>query len=90
VHQGVILVGREGDNGEAPPGKPTIPVTRPDWALDGSFLAFRYLKQLVPEFNKFLTEHPLPVPVPSAPGDPTGADLLGARLVGRWKSGKQS
>lgn len=38
---GEILVGETGDS-----------VTRPAWAKDGSFLVFRQLKQLVPEFNK--------------------------------------
>lgn len=69
----VILVGRQGDS-----------VTgRPSWALDGSFLAFRYLQQLVPEFNQFLTSNSPNV------NDPTvnTAELLGARLTGRWKSG---
>ncbi|KAI0100528.1 Dyp-type peroxidase [Nemania sp. FL0031] len=77
VRQGIILLGREGDA-----------VQRPSWALDGSFLAFRYLKQLVPEFDAFLEANPLPgFPISPAPGDPTSAELLGARLVGRWKSG---
>ena len=41
-YQSVILVGRDGD-----------PETgRPAWAVDGSFLTFRLLNQLVPEFNK--------------------------------------
>ncbi|GAP93476.1 hypothetical protein SAMD00023353_13300010 [Rosellinia necatrix] len=74
VSQGVILLGR--DN-----------TARPSWALDGSFLVFRYLKQLVPEFDSFLEANALDVPYARAPGDPTGAELLGARLVGRWKSG---
>ncbi|GAW16563.1 hypothetical protein ANO14919_059940 [Xylariales sp. No.14919] len=87
VRQGVILVGREGDDGVVIPGQPAQPVTRPSWALDGSFLAFRYLKQLVPEFDAFLEANALKVPRIRAPGDPTGAELLGARLVGRWKSG---
>ncbi|KAK5635331.1 hypothetical protein RRF57_011043 [Xylaria bambusicola] len=87
VRQGVILLGREGDDGLVfPPGSEAQPVTRPSWALDGSFLAFRYLKQLVPEFDTFLQENALKG-IPPAPGNPTGADLLGARLVGRWKSG---
>lgn len=41
----------------------------------------------MPEFNSFLEAKALPVPTPILPGDPTGAELLGARLVGRWKSG---
>lgn len=47
-------------------------------------MAFRQLKQLVPEFDKFLTDNPLPVPglTPEQ-----GSALLGARMVGRWKSG---
>ncbi|KAI1346831.1 hypothetical protein F5Y01DRAFT_319408 [Xylaria sp. FL0043] len=87
VRQGVILLGREGDDGLVVPGQSPQGVTRPPWALDGSFLAFRYLKQLVPEFDAFLEAKALKVPFPPAPGDPTGAELLGARLVGRWKSG---
>ncbi|KAI9652145.1 MAG: hypothetical protein M1831_007177 [Alyxoria varia] len=50
IAQGNILLGRDGD---------TIP--RPSWALDGSFLTFRHLPQLVPEFNKFLEKNPIPV-----------------------------
>ncbi|KAI0451629.1 hypothetical protein F5B21DRAFT_378645 [Xylaria acuta] len=88
VRQGVILLGREGDDGLVPGGSTTPQgVKRPSWALDGSFLVFRYLRQLVPEFDAFLEAKALQVPFPPAPGDPTGADLLGARLVGRWKSG---
>ncbi|RYC65969.1 dyp-type peroxidase [Xylaria longipes] len=87
VRQGVILLGREGDDGLVVPGGSTTPVKRPSWALDGSFLVFRYLKQLVPEFDTFLEANPLDVPPIQAPGDPSGAELLGARLVGRWKSG---
>ena|SRR5256885_9415483 len=79
VPQGIILLGREGD-------APDVPnATRPAWAKDGSFLCFRYLFQLVPEFDRFLIEHPLP----GAPPD-LASELLGARLVGRWKSGTSS
>ncbi len=49
---------------------------RPSWAVDGSFLCFRKLKQNVPEFRSFLKE--------TGDGNP---ELLGARLVGRWESG---
>lgn len=77
IPQGIILVGREGDGTSA---------QRPSWALDGSFLAFRYLHQLVPEFDSFLEQNALA----GAPSQKEGADLLGARLVGRWKSGMLS
>ncbi|KAG4442509.1 hypothetical protein IFR05_002009 [Cadophora sp. M221] len=70
VHQGVILVGRGGD---------TLEKLRPSWALDGSFLAFRKLKQNVPEFQKFLDDQAVETGLTS--------ELLGAKLVGRWKSG---
>ncbi|KAJ7592189.1 fungal peroxidase [Mycena floridula] len=50
---------------------------RPAWAKDASFLAFRQFEQRVPEFNKYLSDNALN-------GD---AELLGARMVGRWKSG---
>lgn len=70
VAQGVILTGRTGDPDAA---------KRPKWALDGSFLCFRKLQQLVPEFNNFLKQNALPS---------GGSELLGARLVGRWKSGQ--
>lgn len=67
IKAGIVLIGGDGD---------TI-TSRPTWAIDGSFLCFRKLKQLVPEFDCFLKA--------TAPANP---DLLGARLVGRWKSGK--
>ncbi|PVH95313.1 Dyp-type peroxidase [Periconia macrospinosa] len=78
IDLGVVLHGR---------GKDAI-TGRPEWSKDGSFLAFRKLPQLVPEFDKFLLD---------AAGNiksfddfldpPTAADILGARMVGRWKSG---
>ncbi|KAJ7098345.1 fungal peroxidase [Mycena epipterygia] len=73
VASGSILVGETGDS-----------VTRPAWAKDGSFLVFRQLKQLVPEFNKFLTDNPI---IEDGLTVQQGSDLLGARMVGRWKSG---
>ncbi|KAF7587911.1 hypothetical protein BBP40_006534 [Aspergillus hancockii] len=55
------------------------PVGQPDWATDGSFLVFRKLKQLVPEYNKWLDD--------TAPKHYLTSDQLAARLMGRWKSG---
>ena len=88
VPQGIVLALRDGDNGVVPPGKPAAGVHRPVWARDGSFLTFRKLQQLVPEFNRFMQANALTVP--PGPGNPTGAEFLAARLVGRWPSGKQA
>ncbi|ESK80689.1 fungal peroxidase, partial [Moniliophthora roreri MCA 2997] len=75
VDAGVILTGLEGDRNKD---------SRPAWAKGGSFLAFRQLKQRVPEFNKFLANNALTVPGLT---QQENIDLLGARMVGRWKSG---
>lgn len=49
------------------------------WMNNGSYLVFRRLKQFVPEFDTFVKQR--------AKELNTDSDLLGARLVGRWKSG---
>lgn len=77
IPQGLILAGRDGDV-TGPPNAP-VPTPRPAWALDGSFMAFRYLFQNVPEFQAFVDAFNPPN---------ASKDLLGAQLVGRWKSGK--
>lgn len=81
--------------GDALPGQTTVPLGtiitgesgdstfRPTWATGGSFLAFRKLKQLVPEFNQFLWDNAIQM---SGMTQQQGADLLGARMIGRWKS----
>lgn len=74
VDPGFFLLGETGD---------ASATTRPSWAQDGSFLAFRQLKQLVPEFDTFLTQNALSEPSLTAQQN---ADLLGARMIGRWKS----
>ncbi len=76
VHQGVILLKRDNDN---------TSLLRPSWAKDGSFLVLRYLFQLVPEFNTFLQNNPIKE---SSLTPEQGSELLGARLMGRWKSGR--
>ncbi|KAF5374576.1 hypothetical protein D9757_010184 [Collybiopsis confluens] len=75
VQPGIILVGEDGD---------TLNSSRPFWAQDGSFLAFRQLQQRVPEFNKFLLDNALSEPNFTLEQN---AELLGARMMGRWKSG---
>jgi deferrochelatase/peroxidase EfeB len=71
---GLFLLGETGD---------TLATSRPTWAKDGSFLAFRQLQQKVPEFDNFLTTNALNVPGLTPEEN---AELLGARMVGRWKS----
>ncbi|KAH7099486.1 dye-decolorizing peroxidase precursor [Auriculariales sp. MPI-PUGE-AT-0066] len=72
---GVIILGMDGDG---------LATVRPSWSIGGSFMAFRQLDQLVPEFNKFLLDR-----APAATGLTVQqrADKFGARLIGRWKSG---
>jgi len=74
VPAGVILLGEDSDPNAA---------SRPSWAKDGTFLAFRQLAQNVPEFNKFLTDNPI---IEDGLTPEQGSELLGARMVGRWKS----
>jgi Dyp-type peroxidase family len=49
------------------------------WMKNGSFMVFRKLQQLVPEFTTFIND--------SATASGVAPELLGARMVGRWKSG---
>ncbi len=60
--------------GYGPTANPKLP-----WMKNGSFMVFRRLKQLVPEFDKYLESQAQALGMDSV--------LLGARLVGRWKSG---
>ena len=68
-----------GENGDPDAAK------RDPWMVDGSFHVFRYLLQLVPEFDKFLADNPIKL---QGLSPAQGSELLGARLFGRWKSGK--
>ncbi len=55
----------------------------PEWMSNGSFQVFRRLRQDVPGFWAQVTQR-----VSSLPSDdPMKEDLLGAKLVGRWRSG---
>ena len=57
--------------------------TRPVWMNDGSFLVFRKLHQDVFKFDALVAKA-------SSLGDDTtkSAEKLGAKLMGRWKSGR--
>ncbi|KAL0575541.1 dye-decolorizing heme-containing peroxidase [Marasmius crinis-equi] len=73
VKPGVILLGEEGDN-----------ITRPTWAKDGSFLCWRQLQQLVPEYHQYLDQN---APDVSGLSRDESVHLFGSRMMGRWKSG---
>jgi deferrochelatase/peroxidase EfeB len=72
VNPGIILVGEPGDT-----------VSRPAWAKDGSFLAFRQLRQLVPEWNNWIYSAAPPI---AGFTQQQSADLMAARMIGRWPS----
>ncbi|KAJ5465628.1 Dyp-type peroxidase [Penicillium desertorum] len=71
---GMIVCGYEGDK-----------MNQPSWAKDGSFLAFRDLQQLVPEFEEFMEENAKHAPFTQ--DHPKPAEKLAAYLMGRWKNG---
>jgi hypothetical protein len=87
VDPGVLVLGRKGD---------VAAKDRPVWAVLGSFVVYRHLQQKVPEFDKFLKDvvlksiiTPTPIPHGFTESDDfkNRVDFLGARLMGRWKSG---
>ncbi|HMI86339.1 MAG TPA: Dyp-type peroxidase [Polyangiaceae bacterium] len=69
----------EAEGGVAAKGADSLIGRGPSWAKDGSFLVVRRLRQDVPGFHAFLRD--------TAQSLNIGSDELGARLVGRWKSG---
>ncbi|KAK1223999.1 dye-decolorizing heme-containing peroxidase [Marasmius sp. AFHP31] len=73
VKPGVILLGEEGDD-----------VSRPDWAKSGSFLCWRQLQQLVPEYHQYLDAN---APDVAGLSRDESVHLFGSRMMGRWKSG---
>jgi len=84
VDAGVIVAGYKGD--------PALD-RRPEWVIDGSFMVFKKLEQLVPEFNQYLVKNGprwnefVPKVVADPPLSPEeGAALWGARMFGRWPS----
>ncbi|TFY80200.1 dyp-type peroxidase [Hericium alpestre] len=93
VDPGVIVMGYKGDPFYDDPNGPQ----RPAWTKDGSIMVFRKLEQDSIGFDKYLADNgpkwrqwltPEQVNDINPPlTDQEGAELFGARLVGRWKSG---
>jgi len=77
VDPGVILTGHEGDSDRS---------KRPLWAFEGSFMVFRQLEQLVPEFHQFLEKNAAELIKEGVPAE-LASELLGSRMLGRWKNG---
>jgi Dyp-type peroxidase family len=65
-------------DGYGPPPAPPLPAALPEWTKDGSFLVFRRLQQNVKGFRETTAE---------GGGVGIPAELLGAKMVGRWPSG---
>ena len=95
---GVVIMGYPGD-----PLYNAGAQARPAWTRDGSLMVFRKLKQMVPEFRKYVkdagpkwrewmppeeVEDMKKLNPPFA--DSEGAALYGARLFGRWQSVRAS
>jgi len=76
-----ILVGHAS---ASPTGTNPPTATSPSWTTDGSFLVFRKLQQLVPEFHAQSATLAKGLQT-SIPG--ITPEFLEARMVGRWKSG---
>ncbi|OBZ77251.1 Dye-decolorizing peroxidase msp1 [Grifola frondosa] len=92
---GVVIMGYKGDPLLPDPKNPKAP-TRPAWTKDGSFMVFRKLEQNVEDFNTYLKQNGpywrnfVPKDHDSVKDpltDAEGAELWGARMLGRWKSG---
>jgi Dyp-type peroxidase family len=67
--------------GPEPDSTTKVPATppKPDWSLNGSYLVFRRLRQDVPAFRQFIEAKSVELQMP--------AELLRAKLVGRYQSG---
>ncbi|KIK68735.1 hypothetical protein GYMLUDRAFT_68574 [Collybiopsis luxurians FD-317 M1] len=89
VNPGVIIMGYKGD---PVVDYPDIAGGRPAWTKGGTMMVFRKLEQDVPAFNEYLKKNGRRWKEFAPPGcpeltDEEGAELWGARLIGRWKSG---
>ena len=70
---------------------PDISAHRPSWAKGGTMMVFRKLEQDVPEFHAWKKQVGVrwrEFAPPDCPelSDEQGADLWGARIIGRWPS----
>jgi Dyp-type peroxidase family len=83
---GEFLFGYPGQDGKAPNFTVKGPVQQPPvpFMENGAYLVFRRLAQLVPEFDLAVKAEAHKT---GSGSDAASATLLGAQMVGRWKSG---
>jgi Dyp-type peroxidase family len=83
---GEFVFGYSGQDPDADSFETEGPIVVPPvpFMQNGAFLVFRRLAQQVPEFNRSVKIAALSIPAGPNPMNP---DLLGAQMVGRWKSG---
>ena len=84
---GEFLFGYPAQNPAGPKLTVPGPVQDPPipFMANGAFLVFRRLRQNVPEFDQAVKA--AAAGIDAANFDPASAELFGAQLVGRWKSG---
>ncbi|OCH91041.1 Dyp-type peroxidase, partial [Obba rivulosa] len=90
VDPGVIIMGYPGDPVFDRPEK----MQRPAWTKNGSLMVFRQLEQDVVEFDAYIKKRGKDWPkyvqgvdVQPPLSDEEGTELVGAQMIGRWKSG---
>src|SRR5262249_9398078 len=76
---GQFVFGYPAQDDEDDKAKGPEPVMAYPWMRNGAYMVFRRLEQKVPEFRKFVTDQSAHLGV--------DAELLAARMVGRWRSG---
>jgi Dyp-type peroxidase family len=83
---GEFLFGYPGQDENKPITEPTDKIIAPPvpFMNNGAFMVLRRLAQLVPEFNASVKHASAGI---GAAFDAASPDLLGAQMVGRWKSG---
>lgn len=83
---GEFVFGYAGQDPKAPNFPVKGPVAEPPvpFMANGAYLVFRRLAQRVPEFNAAVR---VAAAATAGSANPLSPDLLGAQMVGRWKSG---
>jgi Dyp-type peroxidase family len=79
VWPGEFVVGYPTQNPKDPRKPGPIPPLAAPWARNGSYMVFRRLEQMVPEFHRFVAAQAAHLGI--------NPELLASRMVGRWRSG---